>query len=309
MMNGVSNLVLARNELARRLRDEGIEGDLLAAFNRMSTSIADVRDAVTRTRTARIDALFGMLPRMVRDLAGDLGKQVRLEVEGGDTELDRELIEVVRDPLSHIIRNALDHGVETARRAGGHRQAGDSALLRRRRASDRQPHHHRGDRRRPRNRSRAHRRRAVATGRLAAAEVERMSRAQKLDLIFLPGLSTAEAVTEISGRGVGMDVVRANLSRIGGSVMVESQEGRGTRITLRVPMTLTIIPALIVSCRGQRFAVPRGAIDEIVRIGSDRARLEMIGDAAFVVVHGHRLPVISLDALLAARRRAIRPAI
>jgi len=297
MMNGVSNLVLARNELARRLRDAGIEGELLAAFNRMSTSIADIRDAITRTRTARIDALFGMLPRMVRDLAADLGKQVRLEVQGGDTELDRELIEVVRDPLSHIIRNALDHGIETPEeRAGTDKPA--VALLR---VAARQTGNRITIEVTDTGRGIDPERiaaRAVATGRLTVAEVERMSRGQKLDLVFLPGLSTAAAVTEISGRGVGMDVVRANLARIGGNVMIESQEGRGTRITLRVPMTLTIIPALIISCRGLRFAIPRGAIDEIVRIGSDRVRIETIGDAPFVVVHGHRLPVVSLGGLL-----------
>ena len=300
MMNGVSNLVLTRNELAHRLRDEGVEGDLLAAFNRMSSSIAEVRDAITRTRTARIDALFGMLPRMVRDLAGDLDKQVRLEVEGGDTELDRELIEVVRDPLSHIVRNALDHGIEAM---GDRARSGKPAVATLRVAA-----------RQTGNRITIEvtddgggidperiAARAIANGRLTAPEVERMSRAQKLDLVFLAGLSTADTVTEISGRGVGMDVVRANLGRIGGSVMIESQEGRGTRVTLRVPLTLTIIPALIVSCRGQRFAVPRGSIDEIVRIGSDRARLETIGDASFVVVHDHRLPVVSLDGLLTGK--------
>jgi two-component system chemotaxis sensor kinase CheA len=297
MMNGVSNLVLTRNELARRLRDEGLEGEILAAFNRMSSSIADVRDAITRTRTARIDALFGMLPRMVRDLAGDLDKQVRLEVEGGDTELDRELIEVVRDPLSHIVRNAIDHGIEPADvRVGAGKPAAAMLRIAARQTGNRITIEVSDDGRGiDPDRIAA---RAIATGRTTAAEVDRMSPAQKLDLVFLAGLSTADTVTEISGRGVGMDVVRANLGRIGGSVMVESQVGRGTRVTLRVPMTLTIIPALIISCRGLRFAIPRGAIDEIVRIGSDRARLETIGDAPFVVVHGQRLPVVSLDGLL-----------
>ncbi len=298
MMNGVSNLVLTRNELARRLRDEGIEGDVLAAFSRMSSSIAEVRDAITRTRTVRIDALFGMLPRMARDLAGDLGKQVRLEVEGGDTELDRELIEVVRDPLSHIVRNAIDHGIEPADlRIGAGKPAAAMLRIAARQTGNRITIEVSDDGRGlDPDRIAA---KAIATGRTTAAEVDRMSHAQKLDLVFLPGLSTANTVTEISGRGVGMDVVRANLGRIGGSVMVESQVGRGTRVTLRVPMTLTIIPALVISCRGQRFAVPRASIDEIVRIGSDRARLETIGDAPFVVVHGHRLPVVSLERLLA----------
>jgi two-component system chemotaxis sensor kinase CheA len=297
MMNGVSNLVLTRNELARRLRDEGLGGEILAAFNRMSSSIAEVRDAITRTRTARIDALFGMLPRMVRDLSGDLDKQVRLEGEGGAPELDRELIEVVRDPLSHIVRNAIDHGIEPADvRVGAGKPAAAMLRVAARQTGNRITIEVSDDGRGiDPDRIAA---RAITTGRMTAAEVARMSHAHKLDLVFLPGLSTAEAVTEISGRGVGMDVVRANLGRIGGSVMVESQLGRGTRVTLRVPMTLTIIPALVISCRGQRFAIPRGAIDEIVRIGSDRARLETIGDALFVVVHGQRLPMVSLDGLL-----------
>jgi two-component system chemotaxis sensor kinase CheA len=297
MMSGISNLVLARNELARRLRELGADDDILGAFNSMSNSIAEVRDAITHTRTARIDGLFGMLPRMVRDLAAELDKQVRLVVEGGDTELDRELIEVVRDPLSHIVRNALDHGVETkdARAASGKAPVATLRVVARQTGNRITIEVTDDGRGIDPDRVVA---RAVASGKLAPSEIDRLSHAQKLDFIFLPGLSTAEKVTEISGRGVGMDVVRANVSRIGGTVMVESQKGQGTRITLSVPMTLTIIPALVISCRQHRFAVPRGVIEEIVRVGSDRAHLEMIGDAWFSVIHGRRLPVVSLGALL-----------
>jgi two-component system, chemotaxis family, sensor kinase CheA len=300
MMNGVSDLVLARNELARRLREVRPGTEAEAAFERVSATIAEIRDSITRTRMQRIDNLFAPLPRMVRDLAAETGKQVILETDGGDVELDREMIEMIRDPLTHIVRNAIDHGVEKAeqRRAAGKRESGTLQVLARQagnqilievaddgRGID-------GD---------ALAARAVASGLLGAGQAARLSPSGRTALIFEPGLSTAAEVTPISGRGVGMDVVRANIERIGGLVEVDSRIGEGVRFTLRVPMTLTIIPALTVAAAGQSFAIPRSAIEEIVRLKGAAARIERVGDIAIATIRGRRMPLVDLAAMLGPR--------
>lgn len=297
MMSGVSDAVLARNELARRLRDAERDVAVEAAFERVSACIAEIRDAITRTRMQRIDNLFAALPRMVRDLSSELGKQVRLEVDGGDVELDREMIEMIRDPLSHIVRNAIDHGIETAdarTKAGKEpvgllrvsaRQAGNQILIEvidDGRGID-------GD---------ALARKAIAAGILGAERAERLSHADRLALIFAPGLSTAGQVTAISGRGVGMDVVRANIERIGGVVDIDSRPGHGVRLVIRVPLTLTIIPALTVSAGGQIFAIPRSAIEEILRARGDAVHTDKLGDATVATIRGRRVPLITLPHLL-----------
>ncbi len=297
MMSGVSDMVLARNELARRLREA--PGDLAveAAFDRVSDCIAEMRDAITRTRMQRIDNLFKTLPRMVRDLAAELGRQVTLEVDGGDVELDREMLEMIRDPLTHIVRNAIDHGIEQSadrlragKPAAGRlricaRQSGNQILIEI--ADDGRGID--GD---------ALARKASAAGIVSREQAEQLSTAQKVALIFEAGLSTAAEVTAISGRGVGMDVVRANIERIGGIVEVESRLGSGVRLTLRVPLTLTIIPALTVSAGGLVYAIPRSAIEEIVRAGTAAVRVESIGGSQVATVRARRVPLLSLAALL-----------
>lgn len=297
MMSGVSDAVLARNELARRLRDLPRDVAIEAAFERMSGCIAEVRDAITRTRMQRIDSLFAALPRMVRDLATELGKQVRLELDGGDVELDREMIEMIRDPLTHIIRNSIDHGFEPpeARIAAGKpgqgrlaisaRQSGNQILIEivdDGRGID----------------TDVLVRKAVAAGIISAERADLLAPAQRLDLVFAPGLSTAGAITAISGRGVGMDVVRANVERIGGVIDMDSRPGEGVRLCIRVPLTLTIIPALTVSAGGQIFAIPRAAIDEILRLGGDAVRIDRVGESDIATVRGRRLALVDLPALL-----------
>ncbi|PTQ07365.1 chemotaxis protein CheA [Sphingomonas oleivorans] len=301
MMAGVSDMVLARNELARSLRDgEGGDGGLgiEAAFERLSQCIGEMRDAISRTRMARIDTLFSALPRLVRDLSADLGKLVCLEVEGGDVELDREMIEMIRDPLTHIVRNAIDHGIESPeerKRAGkppvgrlriSARQAGNQILIDAiddGRGID-------GDRLVQK---------AIDAGLVGADQAASMSWSRKLDLIFTAGLSTAREVSAISGRGVGMDVVRANVERIGGLVDVDSRPGAGLRLTLRVPLTLTIIPALTISLAETYFAIPRSAIEEIVRRGGRAVRIDRMGGGLVASIRGERLPLVDLGAVLA----------
>ncbi|WP_454882759.1 chemotaxis protein CheA [Sphingomonas oryzagri] len=297
MMAGVSDMVLARNELSRRLRERGGDAIVDTAFERLSACVAEMRESITRTRMQRIDGLFSALPRMVRDLSAELHKQIHLIVDGGDVELDREMIEMIRDPLTHIVRNSIDHGIEApadrvscgkpmvgtlrvdARQSGNQilieiaddgRGIDDEKLLSK----------------------------AVAAGIVARERAPRMDRQERLELIFAAGLSTAQAVTAISGRGVGMDVVRANVERIGGTVEIDTTTGRGTRLTLRVPMTLTIIPALTFAVGSELFAIPRGAVDEIVRSYGGSVQVEMIGSAPVARIRGERVPVVDLAKLL-----------
>ncbi len=305
MMSGVSDAVLARNELARRLRDMPRDVAIEAAFDRVSQCIAEIRDAITRTRMQRIDSLFAGLPRLVRDLSADLGKQVRLQADGGDVEMDREMIEMIRDPLTHIVRNAIDHGIEApeAREEAGKprqgslkvsaRQAGNQIIIEVTddgRGID-------GD---------ALVRKARALGLLSAEQADKLSSSQKQALVFSPGLSTAGEVTAISGRGVGMDVVRANIERIGGVVDIDSRLNQGVKLAIRVPLTLTIIPALTVSVNGQCFAIPRSAIDEILRVNGGAVRVDQVGEAEVATVRGRRVPLVGLPELLGVKSHVAR---
>src|SRR5687767_12057538 len=297
VMSGVSDMVLARNELARRLRESPTEVPVDGAFERLSSIIADMRDAITRTRMQRIENLFVALPRMVRDLSAELGKQVLVDVEGGDVELDREMIEMIRDPLTHIIRNAVDHGIETRaeRLKAGKREIGILCISARQSGNqiliDIQDDGRGIDGKRLVEK-------AIAAGSLTKAAAAELSPCEQLALIFEAGLSTAREVTAISGRGVGMDVVRSNVERIGGLVEVDSRPGAGTRMTLRVPLTLTIIPALTVSIGAQHFAIPRSAIDEIVRANGESVKLERVGGSGIATIRGRRVPEVVLADIL-----------
>jgi two-component system chemotaxis sensor kinase CheA len=301
MMAGVSDMVLARNELSRALRlsETGTTADV--AFERLSQCVAEVRDAVTRTRMARIDGLFSVLPRMVRDLASQLGRNVQLDVDGGDVELDREMIEMIRDPLTHIVRNAIDHGIETPeeRLAAGKAPAGRLRVAARQ--SGNQILIDAIDDGRGIDADRVVQK-ALAAGLVTPEQVAGMNWQRKLGLIFLAGLSTANSVSDISGRGVGMDVVRANIERIGGMIDVDSRPGQGVRLTLRLPLTLTIIPALIIGSGEHNFAVPRSAIEEIVRAGRGDVQLQLLGGALVARIRGRSLPVIDLADFLGCDR-------
>lgn len=297
LMSGVSDMVLARNELARRLREAPGEVAVDGAFERLSSIIAEMRDAITRTRMQRIENLFVALPRMVRDLSAELGKQVLVDIEGGDVELDREMIEMIRDPLTHIIRNAVDHGIELPadRLKAGKREIGILSVSARQ--SGNQILIDIQDDGRGINGKKLVEK-AIASGTIEKSEASALGLREQLALIFEAGLSTAKEVTAISGRGVGMDVVRSNIERIGGTVEVDSTLGQGTRMTLRVPLTLTIIPALTVSVAGQSFAIPRSAIDEIVRANGESVKLEKLGGAGVATIRGRRVPEIALSDVL-----------
>jgi two-component system chemotaxis sensor kinase CheA len=297
MMSGMSEMVLARNELARRLRDEQVDPRVEASLERLSLTVAEMRDTVTRTRMQKIEALFSALPRMVRDTAAELGKAVTLSLDGADVELDREMIELMRDPLVHIIRNAVDHGIElpadrklagkaaTGKLTVSARQSGNQILI-----------------------EIADDGRGIDTDRLVAkaraqrllseAEIAALDATARLELIFHAGLSSRDTVTAISGRGVGMDVVRANIEQIGGRIMLSNQPGKGLTIVIYVPLTLSIISTIVVAVGDQRFALPRQSVEEIVTVRGDSVRVDMVGDTAVVAVRGRRLPLVGLGALL-----------
>ena len=293
VMSGVSEMVLARNDLARRMQAMGGETGLEAPFSRLSALLAEMRDAITRTRMRRIEGLFATFPRLVRDLSAELGKQVFIELENGEVELDREMIELIRDPMLHIIRNAVDHGIETPadRRAAGKREAGMLTVTARQ--SGNTIHIGVMDDGRGIDVDRLAAK-AVAAGIHTEEQVAAMSRDEKLELIYEPGLSTAEAVTAISGRGVGMDVVRANIEKFGGALEIESLPGEGTRLLIRVPLTLSILPSLTVEVSGQTFAIPRSYVEEIVSAAGGGLEFAEAGDRRFVTFRDRRLACISL---------------
>jgi two-component system chemotaxis sensor kinase CheA len=297
MMSGMSDMVLARNELARRLRDDDADPSVEAALERLSLTVAEMRETVTRTRMQKIEALFSALPRMVRDTAAEVGKSVTLHIEGSDVELDREMIEMMRDPLVHIVRNAIDHGIEppAERRILGKRENGRLAISARQ--SGNQIIIEITDDGRGIDTERLIRK-IAAQGARGEAELRLLSDKAKLDLVFEAGLSTKDEVTSISGRGVGMDVVRANVEQIGGRIELFSTLGKGLCIAIHVPLTLSIISTIGVGVEGQRFALPRQAIEEIVRVGGDAIRIDMLGDTPAASVRDRRMPLVDLGHVL-----------
>ncbi len=297
MMSGMSDMVLARNELARTLRDKGADPRLKSALERLSATVAEMRDTVTRTRMQKVEALFSALPRMVRDTAATLGKSVALQLEGSDVELDREMVELMRDPLAHIIRNAVDHGFETPadRRAAGKRETGRLTVSARQ--SGNQIIIDVADDGRGIDTARLVAKLATQPGQDAAA-LRALPEAARTELVFHPGLSSKDEATAISGRGVGMDVVRANVEQIGGRVELCNAPGRGLTVSIHVPLTLSIIPTVIVDVAGQRFALPRQAVEEIVTLRSDTVRVDRLGASAIATVRDRRMPLIDLGEIL-----------
>ncbi|MGA8529493.1 MAG: chemotaxis protein CheA [Acidobacteriaceae bacterium] len=296
MMNLVGELVLTRNQI---LQATSANANFSLLGRRLDMVTADLRESVMKARMQPVSYVFSRFPRLVRDLSLSLDKRVRLEMEGQETELDKSLLEAIRDPLTHSIRNAIDHGIETpeVRIAAGKAPEG---LVRLRACHEGshvivEVHDDGAGMRIDRIRDKA-----VERGLVPAQRAEQMNEREILQLIFLPGFSTAAAVTSVSGRGVGMDVVRTNVEKIGGKVEVESQTGKGTILRLRIPLTLAIIPALIVRSRRQNFALPQSSLTELVHLstGQSDSRMEWLENAALYRLRGHLLPLVFLDRLL-----------
>jgi two-component system chemotaxis sensor kinase CheA len=296
MMNLVGELVLTRNQI---LQATSTDANFALLGRRLDMVTADLRESVMKARMQPVSHLFSRFPRLVRDLALNLEKRVRLEMEGQETELDKSLLEAIRDPLTHSIRNAIDHGIEMpdVRVAQGKPAEG---LVRLRACHEGshvivEVHDDGAGMSIERIRQKAVERQLVPPQR-----AEQMNEREILQLIFLPGFSTAAAVTSVSGRGVGMDVVRTNVEKIGGKVEVDSHAGKGTILRLRIPLTLAIIPALIVHSRGQNFAVPQASLTELVHMsaGETDNRIEWLENAALYRLRGRLLPLVFLDRLL-----------
>jgi two-component system chemotaxis sensor kinase CheA len=303
LMTMVSELVLTRNQLLEiARRDEA--SPFKAPLQRLSHVTAELQESVMKTRMQPIGNAWAKLPRLVRDLCEELGKDIELQMSGAETEIDRQLLELIKDPLLHMIRNAADHGIEQAaeRVKAGKPPRGcikvaaaqEGGYITLSIADD-----GRGlDLQRIR-------RKAETLGLLSEADAQRISDQQAAKLIFHPGFSTAEKLTNISGRGVGMDVVRTNIERMGGLIDVKTTAGQGATINIKIPLTLAIAAALIVESAGQRFALPQVAVIELVRpSGSAEARIEHIHSAPVLRLREKLLPLVDLSRALGIRSAA-----
>ncbi len=305
LMNLVGELVLARNQIVQatgRLAEPG----LLTAVQRVNLITSELQESVMKTRMQPIGNVWSKFPRIIRDLCHELGKDVALILEGNETELDRTIIEAIKDPMTHLIRNAIDHGIETpdARIAAG--KPAQGRLVLRAFHEGGQVNIEISDDGKGIDAGRVLEK-ALQRGLVSAEQAGRMSHREQLDLVFLPGLSTAEKVTNVSGRGVGMDVVRTNIEKIGGNVNLDSELGHGAAIRIKIPLTLAIIPALVVNCGNDRFAIPAASLVELVRIeGEQVARsVEHIHQAPVYRLRGDLLPLVDLakELGLTARRQ------
>ena len=297
LMTMVSELVLTRNQLLEIGRRHE-ESEFKTPLQRLSNVTAELQEGVMKTRMQPIGNAWQKLPRIVRDLSSELGKQIELEMHGADTELDRQVLDLIKDPLTHMVRNSADHGLETpAERAkAGKPEQGTIRLS---------AHHEGGhiiiciaDNGRGLNTERI-KAKAVQNGLATEADLEKMTEAQIHKFIFAPGFSTAAAVTSVSGRGVGMDVVRTNIDQIGGTIDIKSVAGEGSSVTIKIPLTLAIVSALIVEAAGDRFAIPQLSVVELVRAraNSDH-RIERIKDTPVLRLRNKLLPLMHLKKLL-----------
>lgn len=296
MMNLVGELVLTRNQIVQSSPGAESFPDLARRLNKVTS---DLRESVRQARMQPVGHLFGKFPRMVRDLARTCGKQVSIVFEGEDTRLDKSLLEAVRDPLTHAVRNSVDHGIETPEervRAGkpaeglvrlrAFHQSGsvvievidDGAGISTERVLTK----------------------AMERGVIAPDRAASMTQREILQLILLAGFSTAKEVTSVSGRGVGLDVARVNMEKVGGGVDVESHAGVGTTVRLRLPLTLAIIPALVVRSGGQNFALPQSSLTELVYLAArdSGSAIERMGTAELYRLRENLLPLVWLDQVL-----------
>ena len=301
LMNLVGELVLARNQVLQFTAGQQ-DATFLSTAQRLNLITTELQEGVMKTRMQPIGNLWNRLPRVVRDLAVGLGKKVRVEMDGSETELDKTILEAIKDPLTHIVRNSVDHGIEMP---GERVQAGKSEE-----GTLRLHAYHEGgqvnieisDDGSGINLSRL-KQKALEKGLITGEAAARMPERELLNLIFLPGFSTAQTVTNVSGRGVGMDVVKTNIEKIGGVVDLHSDAGQGTTIKIKIPLTLAIIPALIASSGGERFAIPQVSLLELVRLEGDESRraIEKFHGAPVYRLRGNLLPLVYLNRELKLR--------
>ena len=302
LMTLVGELVLARNQLlqvSNTSRDAGLQ----TVSQRMNLIATELQEEVMKTRMQPIGNIWSQFPRTVRDVALGCNKQVNIEMEGKETELDKTIIEAIKDPLTHLVRNSVDHGIELPedRVKGGKDSAGRLTL---------RAFHEGGqviieisDDGAGLNVERI-RQKAIERGVITPEQAQRMADREIFNLIFLPGFSTAQKVTNVSGRGVGMDVVKTNVEKIGGTVDLQSTLGKGTTVRVKIPLTLAIIPALIVTCGGDRYAIPQVSLLELVRLEGTEAvtGIELVHGAPVHRLRGRLLPIVYASARASHRQ-------
>ncbi len=302
LMTLAGELVLCRNQLIQSISSNEHHTPEIAV-QRIDLITSELQEAIMLTRMQSIGNVFNKFPRVVRDLSRNLGKQVELSLEGKEVELDKTIIESIGDPLTHLVRNAVDHGIEMPddRQKAG-KDAGGKIFLK--------AYHEAGQV----NVAISDDGKGLDGAKLAAAamakglltddQVRMMSEKEKISLIFMPGFSTAEKVTDVSGRGVGMDVVKTNLDKLGGVVDIDSELGKGTTIRIKLPLTLAIIPSQIIVTGKERYAIPQVNLEELLRIpaGQVKDKVEMVGDAEVVRLRGDLLPLMHLADIINVER-------
>lgn len=305
LMTLAGELVLSRNQLLQAITSDN-RHSLEQVGQRVDMITSELQETIMFTRMQPIGNIFNKFPRVVRDLSKALGKKVDLFLEGKEVELDKTIIEGLSDPLTHLVRNSVDHGVESPdlrKKAGkdpngkvvlkAYHEAGqvNIEIIDNGKGID-------GD---------MLAKTAVNKGLITEEQSRVMSEKEKNSLIFLPGFSTAKEVTDVSGRGVGMDVVKTNLDKLGGVVDIETQKGKGTTISIKLPLTLAIIPSQVVSAGKERYAIPQVNLDELLRIPADQVlkRIEIVGDAEVVRLRGQLLPLLRLTDVLGIKRTFI----
>jgi two-component system chemotaxis sensor kinase CheA len=307
LMTLAGELVLSRNQLLQSITSSDHRGSEIAG-QRIDLITSELQEAIMLTRMQSIGNVFNKFPRVVRDLAQTLGKEIDLTLEGKDVELDKTIIEAIGDPLTHLVRNSVDHGIETpaVRRQAGKNATGQIYL---------KAYHEAGqvnieitdDGKGLDGDKLASK--AIQKGLINEDQAKLMSQREKTNLIFLPGFSTADKVTDVSGRGVGMDVVKTNLDQLGGIIDIDSEPGKGTTIRIKLPLTLAIIPCQIVLTGGERYAIPQVNLEELLRIPADQVqnRIERVGDADVVRLRGNLLPLIRLSDVIGVESQYIDP--
>ncbi len=296
LMNLAGELVLGRNQM-RQLLETSTQAGVKSVLQNLDLVTTEMQESIMNTRMQPIRVLFDRMPRLVRDTAHRLGKRVELQMSGGDVELDRSIIEALADPMTHMLRNAVDHGLEDpkGRAVLGKSETGTVAV---------RAYHERGrvvievqDDGRGIDPERV-KESAVSRGAISRDQAAALSEKDAVALIFQPGVSTAKEISEVSGRGVGMDVVRTNIQNLGGQIEVGSTIGEGTRLRIHLPLTLAIIPSLIVSVEGERFAIPQLNVVEVVRLKKEAEQIERIRSSEVLRLRGDLLPLVRLGACL-----------
>lgn len=307
LMTMVSELVLTRNQLLQILRSQK-DSEFSVPLQRLNHVTSELQEGVMKTRMQPIGNAWSKLPRLIRDLSHELGKKIDLVMHGQETELDRQVLELIKDPLTHLVRNCADHGLERPeeRRAAGKPEVGRVNL---------NAFHEGGhiiieisDDGRGLNIEKI-KQKGIQNGVVSEAEAAGLSDQQVAQFIFKAGFSTAAVVTSVSGRGVGMDVVRTNIEKIGGTVELRFQRGKGTAFVIKIPLTLAIVSALVVECSGERFAIPQISVLELVRAqAGSETTIERVNDSPFLRLRDRLLPLVSLhDLLRLGDERGVEP--